>query len=351
MTETLSNASVSFWNLNDQMVAAEVPGAVHADWAEDLIALAFPTQFHIRFHNHAWAASTATKGHFTDHTHSLRRRCGWHSFSVSGRRGRRGKASEGVVMAARAAATNIPLSYTLILLFGAVLRRCYRGWHRGCRCCCPRVQSVRLTLACIAHAAAIPSRRCGETVSPHHFAAIYAQLLASAAEPVSACRACRPIDALPLRRGKKRRMPRGDVCLPLTCLLKESNAQFHGPLPQHRSRARASAARNHNNAFQPLELRRAVINRGQSCSARGLDKHAVVVEESVAGADSGSVGDSDASRGVRAAKLPGFVGDFFGAKSGSDAGDGRQSDVLPLEDCTAHAVATDGFNSNDRNVR
>lgn len=138
----------------------------------------------------------------THHTHSLRRRCGWHSFSVSGRKGRRGKASEGVVMAARAAVTNIPLSYTLILLFGAVLRRCYPGWHRGCRCCCPRVQSVRLTLACISHAAAIPFRRCGETVSPHHFAAIYTQSLASAAEPVSACRACRPINALPLRRGE-----------------------------------------------------------------------------------------------------------------------------------------------------
>lgn len=77
----------------------------------------------------------------------------------------------------------------------------------------------------------------------------------------------------------------------------------------------------------------------------------MVVEESVAGADSGSVGDSDASRGVRTAKLPGFVGDFFGAKSGSDAGDGRQSDVMPLEDSTAHAIATDGFNSNDRDLR
>jgi hypothetical protein len=41
ITETLNNASVSFWNLKDQMVAAEVPGAVHADWAEDLIAFAF----------------------------------------------------------------------------------------------------------------------------------------------------------------------------------------------------------------------------------------------------------------------------------------------------------------------
>ena len=45
MTESLNNASVSFWNLKDQMVAAEVPGAVHADWAEDLIALAFRRNF------------------------------------------------------------------------------------------------------------------------------------------------------------------------------------------------------------------------------------------------------------------------------------------------------------------
>jgi hypothetical protein len=41
MTESLNNASVSFWNLKDQIVAAEVPGSIHADWAEDLIALAF----------------------------------------------------------------------------------------------------------------------------------------------------------------------------------------------------------------------------------------------------------------------------------------------------------------------
>jgi hypothetical protein len=45
MTEGLEQAKISFWKLKDQMVAAEIPGAFHADWSEDLIAVAVQHTF------------------------------------------------------------------------------------------------------------------------------------------------------------------------------------------------------------------------------------------------------------------------------------------------------------------
>jgi hypothetical protein len=45
MTERLEQANISFWKLKDQMVAAEIPGAISADWSEDLIALAVRHNF------------------------------------------------------------------------------------------------------------------------------------------------------------------------------------------------------------------------------------------------------------------------------------------------------------------
>lgn len=45
MTERFEKSKISFWKLKDQMVAADIPGAIHADWAEDLIALAVQHNF------------------------------------------------------------------------------------------------------------------------------------------------------------------------------------------------------------------------------------------------------------------------------------------------------------------
>ena len=47
MTETLKE--VPFWKLKEQMVAANVPGALRADWAEDLIVLAVEHNFTFDF--------------------------------------------------------------------------------------------------------------------------------------------------------------------------------------------------------------------------------------------------------------------------------------------------------------
>lgn len=77
----------------------------------------------------------------------------------------------------------------------------------------------------------------------------------------------------------------------------------------------------------------------------------MVIEEAAAGAHCSCVCDCDASSGVRVAQLPRFIGYLFRAKSGCNAGDCWQGDVLSLENSSAHAVGTDGLHGDNGNMR